>query len=297
MRSMTGFGTGTAKSDNLLIVTEIKSVNSRFLEITFRSDYSNQNNLENISRQVIKENASRGKFNVYVSIKEIETPDGNLIHVDEDALGNYIKVLSKVAHNKKLLKSPLDLSDVLLFKDEWLKAEKKEISDDEVSSLFKESIAKAVQELVSMRETEGCNLKEDLTSRIDWLRGKHDYLVARQNDVIKSYETRLRSRIEKIFDDQNKEIDERRILEEVAIFADKTDYTEEVVRFSSHLDQFQKILNETKPVGKKLDFLLQEINREVNTMGSKTNDNDIIDCVIMIKTELEKIREQVQNIE
>lgn len=205
MRSMTGFGTGTAKSDNLLIVTEIKSVNSRFLEINFRSDYSNQNNLENISRQVIKENASRGKFNVYVSIKEIETPDGNLIHVDEDALGNYIKVLSKVAHNKKLLKSPLDLSDVLLFKDEWLKAEKKEISDDEVSSLFKESIAKAVQELVSMRETEGCNLKEDLTSRIDWLRGKHDYLVARQNDVIKSYETRLRSRIEKIFDDQNKE--------------------------------------------------------------------------------------------
>ena len=184
--------------------------------------------------------------------------------MDEDALGNYIKVLSKVAHNKKLLKSPLDLSDVLLFKDEWLKAEKKEISDDEVSSLFKESIAKAVQELVSMRETEGCNLKEDLTSRIDWLRGKHDYLVARQNDVIKSYETRLRSRIEKIFDDQNKEIDERRILEEVAIFA---------------------------------DFLLQEINREVNTMGSKTNDNDIIDCVIMIKTELEKIREQVQNIE
>ena len=154
MRSMTGFGTGTAKSDNLLIVTEIKSVNSRFLEINFRSDYSNQNNLENISRQVIKENASRGKFNVYVSIKEIETPDGNLIHVDEDALGNYIKVLSKVAHNKKLLKSPLDLSDVLLFKDEWLKAEKKEISDDEVSSLFKESIAKAVQELVSMRETE-----------------------------------------------------------------------------------------------------------------------------------------------
>lgn len=106
MRSMTGFGTGTAKSDNLLIVTEIKSVNSRFLEINFRSDYSNQNNLENISRQVIKENASRGKFNVYVSIKEIETPDGNLIHVDEDALGNYIKVLSKVAHNKKAVEEP-----------------------------------------------------------------------------------------------------------------------------------------------------------------------------------------------
>ena len=148
-----------------------------------------------------------------------------------------------------------------------------------------------------MREREGNNLKVDLKKRLAFLREKLAFLISRQDLETKAYEERLRLRMTKILGAMGVELDETRLLEEVAIYSEKTDYTEEVVRFGSHLDQFEQMLDSSEPVGRKLDFLLQEINREVNTTASKASDTEVIDCVITIKTELEKIREQVQNIE
>ena len=148
-----------------------------------------------------------------------------------------------------------------------------------------------------MRQREGHNLKVDLKQRLAFLREKLAFLLSRQDLAAKAYEERLRQRMEKILEQMNFEVDEGRILEEVALFSEKTDYTEEVVRFASHLDQFDAMLESEEPIGRKLDFLLQEINREASTTASKASDAEVIDTVIQIKTELEKIREQVQNIE
>ena len=155
----------------------------------------------------------------------------------------------------------------------------------------------ALVSLIEMRQREGHNLKVDLKQRLAFLREKLAFLLSRQDLAAKAYEERLRQRMEKILEQMNFEVDEGRILEEVALFSEKTDYTEEVVRFASHLDQFDTMLESEEPIGRKLDFLLQEINREANTTASKASDAEVIDTVIQIKTELEKIREQVQNIE
>lgn len=148
-----------------------------------------------------------------------------------------------------------------------------------------------------MRLKEGAQLAFDIKNRIHFLQKEMNFLEGKQEQINLDYETRLRTKMKKLLKDINGEIEESRLLQEVAIYSEKTDFTEELVRFKSHLLQFETALTTMEPVGRKLDFLIQEIQREVNTTASKANDMDVINCVIIIKTELEKIREQVQNIE
>lgn len=155
----------------------------------------------------------------------------------------------------------------------------------------------AIEGLLTMRRTEGENLKKDLEKRLSFLEEKRQFLLSKQDVAVKEYEERLKARIDKALEGRDAETDEDRVLQEVAIYSEKVDYTEEVVRLGSHLSQFRQILDSDGPIGRKLDFLLQEINREVNTTASKASDTEVVDCVIIIKTELEKLREQVQNIE
>ena len=163
--------------------------------------------------------------------------------------------------------------------------------------LAREAASEAIQQLIAMRVREGKNLTEDLLKRLDWIENKRQFLMDHANEAVYAYENRFKARLIELLGGLHIAVDEGRILTEIAAYAEKTDFTEEVVRLGSHLDQFRKILLSDGPKGKKLNFLLQEINREVNTTASKADNLDIVNCVIMIKTELEKMREQVQNLE
>lgn len=163
--------------------------------------------------------------------------------------------------------------------------------------LLEEALIMALNQLDDMRVKEGSNLASDLQKRIEFLYGKLDVLKSMQDKVVDDYKTRLQERIIDMLKKVDADIDESRLLQEVAIYSEKTDFTEELVRLESHLKQFSDTFNHKEPVGRRLDFLLQEMNREINTTASKANDIKVIDCVIIVKTELEKMREQVQNIE
>lgn len=295
MNSMTGFGKGSGEGAVGTVNAEIKAVNSRFLEINIRSDHFS-GVLEEAARQAIKESVHRGKLNVSLSFTPAAGGEAVEVSLNEPLLDAYISALSTVGKRKKV-KGRIGISDLLSMPESFLSVQKKNISDEDMLPLVREAVTEAIGSLSAMREREGNNLKVDLKKRLAFLREKLAFLISRQDLETKAYEERLRLRMTKLLGTMGVELDETRLLEEVAIYSEKTDYTEEVVRFGSHLDQFEQMLDSSEPVGRKLDFLLQEINREVNTTASKASDTEVIDCVITIKTELEKIREQVQNIE
>ena len=295
MNSMTGFGKGSGEGAVGTVNAEIKAVNSRFLEINIRSDHFS-GVLEEAARQAIKESVHRGKLNVSLSFTPAAGGEAVEVSLNEPLLDAYISALSTVGKRKKV-KGRIGISDLLSLPESFLSVQKKNISDEDMLPLVREAVTEAIGSLSAMREREGNNLKVDLKKRLAFLREKLAFLISRQDLETKAYEERLRLRMTKLLGTMGVELDETRLLEEVAIYSEKTDYTEEVVRFGSHLDQFEQMLDSSEPVGRKLDFLLQEINREVNTTASKASDTEVIDCVITIKTELEKIREQVQNIE
>ncbi len=296
MRSMTGFGRGIGEGTIGTVTAEIKAVNSRFLEINIRSDHFS-GALEEAARQVVKNAISRGKLNIFLSF----TPSGEgktvKVSVDEELVNAYLDALTRLQAMRHVKKGKISVSDLLTLPEPFLRVTKEDVSDEEMLPLVQSAMEAAIASLIAMREKEGENLKKDLLDRLTFLRHKLTFLITKQDVAAKEYEERLHQRMEKLISTMGVEIDEGRILEEVAIYSEKTDYTEEVVRFASHLDQFEDMLQDTEPVGRKLDFLLQEINREANTTASKASDKEVIDTVITIKTELEKIREQIQNIE
>lgn len=303
MKSMTGFGHGTATGTKGIVTAEIKTVNNRFLELNIRTDHFSAAAEESI-KSLIKEQVHRGK--IYVNL--IFTSDGSRknIHVslDEDLLSAYLDVFHMLRHKDGIRCRKPSVSDLLSLPALFLHVAIESITDEELISLAREAVSAALAGVNEMRRREGENLAADLNKRaadlnkrIDLLREKLLYLKSKQNIIVEDYEKRLRSRMIKLLEDSGNAWDETRLLQEVAVYSEKTDYTEELTRFESHLNQFAAALDSTEPIGRKLDFLLQEINREINTTASKANDISVIDCVIIIKTELEKIREQVQNIE
>lgn len=296
MNSMTGFGRGTASNSAGTLNAEIKSVNSRYLELNIRSNlYSAL--LEDMASKAVKQKISRGKINISMSF--IPATGGKKWNVDLDPnlLKAYLETLNKCRHMEGIRSKKPSIAELLKLPEPFIMVTQEALDESIMEQLVKESMEEALQNLLEMRRREGENLKADLKRRISYLEEKRQFLISRQDQAAKEYEERLRNRITKALSDQKIMMDENRILQEVAIFSEKADYTEEVVRFGSHLAQFGKILDSDEPAGRKLDFLLQEINREVNTTASKASDTDVIDCVIIVKTELEKIREQVQNIE
>lgn len=303
MKSMTGFGHGTATGTKGIVTAEIKTVNNRFLELNIRTDHFSAAAEESI-KSLIKEQVHRGK--IYVNL--IFTSDGSRknIHVslDEDLLSAYLDVFHMLRHKDGIRCRKPSVSDLLSLPAPFLHVAIESITDEELISLAREAVSAALAGVNEMRRREGENLAADLNKRaadlnkrIDLLREKLLYLKSKQNIIVEDYEKRLRSRMIKLLEDSGNAWDETRLLQEVAVYSEKTDYTEELTRFESHLNQFAAALDSTEPIGRKLDFLFQEINREINTTASKANDISVIDCVIIIKTELEKIREQVQNIE
>lgn len=291
LRSMTGFGRGENTGRVKQVTVEIKAVNNRFGEVQIRLPYSYVVLEERIKRFILSQ-LSRGRIDVFIKLKDTNLRPREL-QVDKDLAVNYYKTLEDLA---TITEIPCDVNvlHIAQFPDVLTMCEPEEEIEKIWEDIFP-ALQEAVAVLLEMRETEGKKLKEDLLERLQFLQHIHAKILAKSPQVVEIYRDKLAARIQELMGEEN--IDKERLALEVALFADKCNIDEELVRLNSHFLQFAQNLKEDMAVGRKLDFLLQEINREVNTIGSKANDLEITQAVVELKSELEKIREQVQNIE
>lgn len=295
MNSMTGYGKGQLSSELGDMSIEIKTVNSRYLEFNFRSDGVSPF-MEEIIKKELKEYLHRGK--VSIKIKFIPNSNKNVkVSVNESLLNSYVDILGEIKKKKLGLSDPLSILEITNVPEPWIEVNLDKIDEEQLISVVKGSLKQAIESLIVMRKQEGENLKEDLLKRISLIKDKMSFIKEQQDSLNFEYKERLRKKINEFIQDSSFTADENRILQEIVIYSDKTDCTEEIIRFDSHISQLKDSLDSNKPIGRKLDFLLQEINREINTIASKADKVEVTNYVIIIKTELEKIREQVQNIE
>lgn len=294
MRSMTGFGAGTYSTESLSVTIEMRAVNQRFLELNIRMPHAYLA-LEDTLRQHIKQVLHRGKVDVFVTVREI-APKEPTISINYAALTACKNALDAVQTNvfdgeKTTLPVLMNLTK------DWFSQEPPVIDTEAVWPVFEQALSQSLQEIAAMRQREGENISRDLLKRTESMTAMIDAIASRKEDIVARYQERLEKKIMSLLEKADKVPDEDRLLQEVAIYADKVDFTEEVVRFRSHVVQLKGFLKQEGDIGRKLDFLIQEMNREVNTIGSKAGDMDVTEYVLQLKNEIEKIREQIQNIE
>lgn len=287
--SMTGFGRSKKGMDSFSVSVEVKTVNHRFSEYYIRMP-RHFNQIEDKVKKILNSHLHRGRMEVYVII-EGEGIVNRKVRVDWELLDYYVQSIEQVKH-KYGIEESLTLSE-LLNREDMIHIEE-ESGNEEINLLVLETVEEAVIGVKQMREQEGAALEKDLTSHLHNLQDKVSALKALAPAVVHMYRERLTKRIQEFTGGQ---FDENRILTEIAIFADKADINEELTRLKSHIKQFEEILTLADPIGRKLDFLVQEMNREVNTIGSKANDSSIAKEVVEMKGIIEKMKEQVQNIE
>lgn len=291
IRSMTGYGSAEEILGGRNIRVEIKSVNHRYFEYTARVPRS-CGFVEERMKRLLSGAISRGKVEVGVTIQTVEGVDEE-ISINRDVVKNYVEALRSVK-NEFDLTDDLSLSSVAKLPDVFtvVKAE----TDEEALWSDIESIAKkALAAFVEGREAEGERLKADVLQKIAFIEEKVSFIEERSPETVKEYRARLYDKMREVL--ENNQIDEGRILQEAAVYADKVAVDEETVRLRSHMQELRKTLDKSEPIGKSLDFRIQEVNRETNTIGSKCSDAAIADTVIEMKNTIEKIREQIQNIE
>lgn len=292
IKSMTGFGRGESTNEVHNFNVEVKTVNHRYNDIVIKMP-KHINYLEEKIKRTIKDKINRGRVEVYINLEYI---DESAVDVKVDlSLANAYKEALNTLADQLDIKDDVNLSHMLSF-SEIIRTERKELNEDETWNCLEVAIVEALDCVIDMRIKEGLALKSDLEAQLMSMDEIIDKIEERSPLVVIEYREKLESRIKEILNiDCN--IDEERLAYEVAFFADKSDINEEIIRFKSHIKQFLKSLEENEPVGRKLDFLIQEMNREINTIGSKANDLVISNSVVNIKSQLEKMREQVQNIE
>ena len=284
--SMTGFGRGEVKNDNYQFLVECKTINHRYCDINMRLPRK-INFLEDKARNFIKDFVKRGRVDLYVKLDLIGSEDVNL-KFDDNLADQYINIL-KTIRDKYSLTDDISVMNVAKFPD-IIKTEEKEEDEDEMWAMFKEALEIFIVPKSSIK------LEEDTLKRCDILSGYIKEIEKLSDTVVADYRDKLNTRIKELLENPNG-IDENRMAQEVAIYADKSSITEEIVRFNSHITQLKNTVVKDDSVGRKMDFLIQEMNREINTMGSKSSDINITNLVVEVKSELEKIREQIQNIE
>lgn len=292
MNSMTGFGSGRAANEQLDVTIEMKSVNSRYCDIICKVPRL-FTAVEDEIRRMVRGSLARGKIEVSISYKS--GTKGRTLTVDSALVQEVRHALVREGFYESEQEVPL--SAVTAVSNECFSVEEVDITPDTIAMLAMKAAEEAITNLLKMRAKEGEALRLDIEARLQTLENIVEAIDCHKTDVLTAYEERLRRRLDDMLSALGKTVDEDRILQEVAIMADKTDISEEIVRFGSHVVQLRNTLNDTEPIGRKLDFLIQEMNREVNTMGSKGADLSITDRVVALKCELEKIREQIQNIE
>lgn len=290
IKSMTGFGRGEFSQGANTFSVDVRSVNHRYSDVSVRMPRT-MSVLEEKVREFITEKISRGKVDVYINYNTFG--QSSQVKLDTNLAKAYVDSLNTLKETFGI-RDDISLSLLTRFPD-IMALETVEMDMDELWAILKQALEMALNALVEMRQREGERLKTDLLDKLVNVRGFVGEIKEKSNGVVDEYKNKLYDRIKELIKDIP--IDENRLLTEVAVFADKSSVDEEIVRLESHMEELQKALNFKGSVGKKLDFIIQEMNREVNTIGSKITDLGILNNVINIKTEIEKIREQVQNIE
>lgn len=291
IKSMTGYGRSEQTVDKMNIAVEIKSVNHRYFEFSGKvpREYGF---LDEKLKTYCNSLISRGKVECYVSVQDLEESEME-VSVNNTLAAGYVKALKELS-DKFGLKD--DISAVTLSRyPDVIALHKAPDDEDRIWNAVKAVAEESIRKFVSMRETEGEKLRQDILSRADYIIECVEFVEERSPETVKEYNEKLKQRISDLLGDAS--VDEQRLLNEAAIYADKIAVDEETVRLRSHIAQLREFMNSDEAIGRKLDFLVQEINREANTIGSKAQDVDIAKKVIAIKAEVEKIREQVQNIE
>ena len=290
IKSMTGYGVGRVKAEDGECLVEIKSLNNKYCEINIKNNFQSLE-VEQKMEKLIKDRVLRGKVNILVKVEHYSLTEEKII-LNEDIADSCYKNL-KTLKEKYKLKDEIGIGSMLKFKDIF-----KIVKEEEGAKtwpLVEKATNLALDSLLKMREREGKVLVTDIQKRIKKIQKLIDKIEKYSKSSPLDYKDKFLSKIKNLTDGLN--VDEGRIELEAAIFAEKTDITEEITRLKSHLIQFDNLLNFEESVGRKMDFLTQEINREVNTIGSKTNDIKVTSLVVLLKSELEKVREQARNIE
>ncbi len=291
VKSMTGFGRSTEKINNLDVTVEIRAVNHRYFEFNCRIPRAYQF-LEESLKTLCQKSITRGKVELSVMIED-NSENSMVVELNEAYANAYIKALGELS-KKYRIKNDIKVS-ALAGNNEIFKTRRTILPDEVIEEAVTTVTEKAIESFVNMRETEGERLKADILSRTETILGKVAEVETRSPETVKAYREKLEQKIRDLLADAK--VDEQRLITETAIFADKVAVDEETVRLRSHIKQLSTLLGGDEPVGKKLDFIVQEMNRETNTIGSKAQDIEIAHIVVDIKSEIEKIREQIQNIE
>ncbi len=291
VRSMTGYGRGQASGAGLDFTVELKSVNSRYMEFSCRLPRGYLF-LEDKLKSYTAERVSRGKVEMYVSV-ESGTDDEITVELNETYADAYIKALNLLSEKYGV---PSGVSAAsFIGNSEMFKVVKTEVDEEAVTETVLAACQEAINNFIAMREVEGAKLREDVLTRVGAILDKVSFIEEKSPETVEAYREKLENKIKELLN--GAAYDESRVITETAIYADKVAVAEETVRLRSHIAQLSDMLEKGGAVGRKLDFIVQEMNRETNTIGSKAQNIEIAQAVVDIKSEIEKIREQIQNIE
>lgn len=289
---MTGFGRGEATENGITATVEIKSLNSRYLDVSTRLPQRLQDKELEV-KELVQKTINRGKLNITLYVSEAEFA-GPSISVDEVKVKGYTKILEDLRTTAGI-EDPISIRDLTQFNDVFINKEEDEEIIEQKWDVAVKALEEAVSSLLKMRTQEGDQLKNDLVDRIKFIESNLEIITKETNGRAEETRDKLLERIQNLIDEDK--IDPERLELEVAILVDKMDVTEEIVRLKSHLKFFIEAVEQPEPAGRRLNFLTQEINRELNTIGSKANNSEIAQYVVKCKEALEQIREQVQNVE
>ena len=290
MKSMTGFGRASLESNGKNYIIEIKTVNNKYSDMTVKSP-KRLSFIEDKIRKQIANKITRGKVEVSVSFFDFSNKSKNVV-LNKEIAKEYIKQL-RVSADENNLSENISVVEIAKLPDILNSMDSD--NDEEITNETLQCLNMALDSLIDMRKAEGENIKQDLLIRIERVKNLVDKIAENSKGIVEEYVSKLEKRVKEIL--KNDVVDENRIAQEAVIYADKTSIEEELTRLNSHIVQFKELVNSDGPVGKKLDFMIQEMNRETNTIGSKAGSGEITKEVIDLKVELEDIREQVQNIE
>jgi len=291
LKSMTGYGRVKVENELREITVELRSVNHRYLDLNIKVPRI-YGYLEDVVSKQAQAAIARGKVDIFVSVRAKEGADIK-VTPNMAVIQGYMDALKKVSETYDI---PADVTALSLLRlPDAMEQNKEEADADQLKAEVSAVLAQALEEYNAMREKEGARLVEDVVYRAGLIAKSVDFVEERSPDCVEEYRTRIAARMTEILD--GSELAQQRILQEAALYADKVNVTEEIVRLRSHLSQLDTMLKSPVAIGRKLDFLVQEMNRETNTIGSKANDFQIAKTVVDMKAEIEKIREQIQNLE
>lgn len=291
IKSMTGFGRCETADENRKIIVEIKAVNHRYCDINIKMP-KKLSFFESAIRNLMKKYIQRGKVDVFITYEDY-TEHNVCLKYNKELAGEYLQNL-RAMHEQFQITDDVTVTSLSRYPDVFT-LEEQSIDEEELWKLLEGVIDTACRRFVDTRIAEGQQLKDDLLAKLDGMLEKVAFIEARSPEIVQEYQQKLKAKVVELLGDNT--VDDARILTEVTIFADKICVDEEIVRLKSHIENMKATLNEGGGVGRKLDFIAQEMNREANTTLSKSNDLTLSNCAIDLKTEIEKVREQVQNIE